>query len=73
MTMRDPEKPAGQASTAPAAGPPQRLAAPLPPIRQRQLTIPPPGLDELEEAVKDGWDNLSDAVRDKLNRWLDRN
>ena len=30
-------------------------------------------LDELAETVKDGWDNMSDAVRDKLNRWLDRN
>ena len=30
-------------------------------------------LDELEDSVKDGWDNLSDAVRTKLNSWLDRN
>lgn len=30
-------------------------------------------LDELEETVKDGWDNLSDAVTEKLNRWLDNN
>jgi hypothetical protein len=30
-------------------------------------------LDELEDSVKDGWDNMSDAVRTKLNSWLDRN
>jgi hypothetical protein len=48
MTMRSRET--GRAGVhAPGAGPPQRLSAPLPPIRQRQLTIPPPGLDELEE------------------------
>jgi hypothetical protein len=27
-------------------------------------------LDELETTLKDGWDNLSDAVADRLNRWL---
>jgi hypothetical protein len=30
-------------------------------------------LDELEDSVKDGWDNISDSVRTKLNSWLDRN
>jgi len=30
-------------------------------------------LDELEETLKDGWDNVTDAVRDTLNRWLDKN
>ncbi|HTE50522.1 MAG TPA: hypothetical protein VK698_06625 [Kofleriaceae bacterium] len=29
-------------------------------------------LDELQEALKDGWDNLSDKVSAKLNDWLDR-
>jgi len=48
MTLRDNEKPAAQTSTAPT-GPVQRQSGPLPPLRQRQLTIPPPGLDELEE------------------------
>ena len=28
-------------------------------------------LDELETSLKNGWDNLSDAVRTKLNQWLD--
>lgn len=27
-------------------------------------------LDELQESVKDGWDNLSDRVAAKLNDWL---
>ncbi len=27
-------------------------------------------LDELEATLKDGWDNLSDAVSERLNRWL---
>jgi hypothetical protein len=27
-------------------------------------------LDDLQEAVKDGWDNLSDKVAAKLNDWL---
>jgi len=30
------------------------------------------GLSDLEETLKDGWDNVSDAVRTKLNAWLDR-
>lgn len=30
-------------------------------------------LDELEESVKDGWDSMSESVRTRLNRWLDRN
>jgi hypothetical protein len=29
-------------------------------------------LDELETYLKTGWNNVSDAVRDKLNKWLDR-
>ena len=29
-------------------------------------------LDELQETIKDGWDNLSDRVAAKLNDWLDR-
>lgn len=29
-------------------------------------------LDELEEAVKDGWTNMTEAVKSKLNDWLDR-
>jgi ElaB/YqjD/DUF883 family membrane-anchored ribosome-binding protein len=29
-------------------------------------------LDELEDTIKDGWDNMSDAVRAKLNKWLDK-
>jgi hypothetical protein len=49
MTLRDNEKPAAQTSTASAGPPQQRQSGPLPPLRQRQLTIPPPGLDELEE------------------------
>ena len=28
-------------------------------------------LDELEASLKNGWDNVSDAVRTKLNQWLD--
>lgn len=27
-------------------------------------------LDELQETVKEGWDNLSDRVAAKLNDWL---
>jgi hypothetical protein len=27
-------------------------------------------LDELQDAVKDGWDNLSERVAAKLNDWL---
>ncbi len=27
-------------------------------------------LDSLADSVKDGWDNLSDAVAGKLNDWL---
>ena len=29
-------------------------------------------LDELEVHIKDGWAKVSDDVRTKLNRWLDR-
>ena len=28
-------------------------------------------LDELETHLKDGWDKVSDAVRSKLNQWLE--
>lgn len=28
-------------------------------------------LDELETNLKNGWDNISDAVRSKLSTWLD--
>jgi len=29
-------------------------------------------LNELQEAIKDGWDNLSDRVSTRLNDWLNR-
>ncbi len=29
-------------------------------------------LDELEDTLKTGWDNLTDAAKTKLNQWLDR-
>ena len=29
-------------------------------------------LDELELCLKNGWDKVSDDVRAKLNRWLER-
>ncbi|MDX2091972.1 MAG: hypothetical protein SFX73_29180 [Kofleriaceae bacterium] len=29
-------------------------------------------LEELEQYLKDGWTNVSEATRAKLNRWLDR-
>lgn len=29
-------------------------------------------LDELEVHLKSGWDKVSDDVRTKLNKWLDR-
>jgi hypothetical protein len=29
-------------------------------------------LDELQETIKDGWDNLSDKVSAKLNNWLNK-
>lgn len=29
-------------------------------------------LDELEDSLKSGWNNMSDAVKAKLNQWLDR-
>ena len=29
-------------------------------------------LDELELHLKNGWDKVSDDVRTKLNKWLDR-
>lgn len=28
-------------------------------------------LDEIKENIKDGWDNLNDAARERVNRWLD--
>ena len=28
-------------------------------------------LEDVQEHIKDGWDNVSDAVSDKLNKWLD--
>jgi len=30
-------------------------------------------LKELEEYVKDGWDNVNDSVKAKLNSWLNKN
>jgi len=30
-------------------------------------------LKDLEETLRDGWDNLTDAVSAKLNKWLDNN
>jgi hypothetical protein len=29
-------------------------------------------LDEIADDIKDGYENLSDAVKTKLNKWLDR-
>jgi hypothetical protein len=29
-------------------------------------------LQELEDMVRDGWDNLSDAAKGKIDRWLAR-
>lgn len=29
-------------------------------------------LDELEETIKGGWENMTDAVRARLNSWLDK-
>lgn len=29
-------------------------------------------LDELEDALKDGWDNVSETVSAKLNSWLEK-
>lgn len=29
-------------------------------------------LDELEDSLKSGWNNMSDAVKEKLNQWLNR-
>ncbi len=28
-------------------------------------------LDEIKENIKDGWDNLNDAAKERVNRWLD--
>lgn len=28
-------------------------------------------LDEISESIKDGWDNLNDAAKERVNRWLD--
>lgn len=48
--MRDTERTASQAAGPPAGqGASTRQSGPLPPTRARQLTVPPPGLDELEE------------------------
>jgi hypothetical protein len=30
-------------------------------------------LAELETTIKDGWDNLTDTVKAKLDEWLERN
>src|SRR5450432_2473344 len=52
MTMRDPERPLPPATTpVPTSGvkASSTTGAP-PPVRPRQLTIPPPGVEELEEA-----------------------
>jgi hypothetical protein len=49
MTMRETEKSASQGSTAPGAASVAPKQGPLPPMRARQMTIPPPGLEELEE------------------------
>jgi hypothetical protein len=47
--MRDTER-AAQASAAPPGAPAAtRPGVAMPPMRQKQLTIPPPGLEELEE------------------------
>jgi hypothetical protein len=29
-------------------------------------------LDDLEDAIKDGWEHMTDAVRGRLNKWLDK-
>jgi hypothetical protein len=29
-------------------------------------------LDEIEEAIKDGWENMTDAVASRVNTWLDK-
>jgi hypothetical protein len=29
-------------------------------------------LDEVEDAIKTGWHDMSDAAKAKLNQWLDR-
>jgi hypothetical protein len=29
-------------------------------------------LDEIQEAIKDGWDNMSDAVAARVNKLLDK-
>jgi hypothetical protein len=29
-------------------------------------------LDDLEDAIKGGWENMTDAVRARLNSWLDK-
>ncbi len=28
-------------------------------------------LDEIKDSIKDGWDNLNDAARERVHRWLD--
>lgn len=28
-------------------------------------------LEEIKEDIKDGWDNLNDAAKERVNRWLD--
>jgi len=38
-----------------------------------ELTRVKKRLGEIEEAVKDGWDKVTDQVKAKLNDWLDKN
>lgn len=28
-------------------------------------------LEEIKENIKDGWDNLNDAAKERVHRWLD--
>jgi hypothetical protein len=53
MTMRDAERGPQERGAQASAGPPGATTSKpnvsMPPMRQKQLTIPPPGLDELEE------------------------
>lgn len=28
-------------------------------------------LEEIQESIKDGWDNLNDAAKARVNHWLD--
>lgn len=36
-------------------------------VLRAKITV---GLDELHDALKDGWDKVSDGVRSKLDAWL---